>query len=519
LEFNIVHNASWSAVHDGRDVVLLGDAAHTAHFSIGSGTKMAFEDAIALAEVLVDGSGSMSQRLDAYEAERRPKIESTQRAAITSERWFEAASRYIDLPSEQFAFQLLTRSQRITYDNLFVRDPGFAKEVLGWFHRSRPDHLRPFADTTPPMFYPFELRSLRLANRIVMSPMAQYCAADGVPSDWHLVHLGSRAVGGAGLVMTEMTCVSPEGRITPGCTGIWNREQAAAWRRVTDFVHENTPGHIGLQIGHSGRKGSTRVPWEGIDEPLVDGNWALVAPSPIPYLPESVVPREMDRDDMDGVLADFVTSTRLGVDAGFDLLEVHAAHGYLLSSFLSPITNQRADEYGGSLANRMRFPLEVITAVRAAWPEHLPLSVRISATDWLDDGFDADDAVALATELVRAGCDVIDVSTGQVDRAERPEFGRLYQTPFADRIRQEVGIATMAVGAISSIDDVNTIVLSGRADLCLLARPHLVDPYWTLNAAIDQGYADHAWPKQYLSGRTARRREQQPLALFDRDRR
>lgn len=515
LEFNTVRNGSWSAVHAGRDVVLLGDAAHTAHFSIGSGTKMAFEDAIALAEVLVGGSGSMSERLTAYEAVRRPQIESTQRAAITSERWFEAASRYINLPSEQFAFQLLTRSQRITYDNLFVRDEGFAKEILGWFHRSRPDHLRPVSDTTPPMFYPFELRSVRLPNRVVMSPMAQYCATDGMPTDWHLVHLGSRAVGGAGLVMTEMTCVSPEGRITPGCTGMWNDGHAAAWRRVADFVHDNTPGCIGLQIGHSGRKGSTCVPWEGTDLPLGDGNWELLAPSPIAYMPGNVVPREMRGDDMDMVIADFVRSTMLGIDAGFDLLEVHAAHGYLLSSFLSPVTNHRSDEYGGSLANRMRFPLEVVGAVRAAWPDHLPLSVRISATDWIDGGFGGDDAVVLAEELMRSGCDVIDVSTGQVDKSDHPEYGRLYQTPFADRIRQEVGIATMAVGAISSVDDVNTVILSGRADLCLLARPHLVDPYWTLNAAIDLGYTGHAWPKQYLTGRTARRREQQPLALFE----
>ena len=294
LEFNTVRNGSWRAVHDGRDVVLLGDAAHTAHFSIGSGTKMAFEDAIALADVLVDGTGSMSERLAAYEAERRPQVESTQRAAITSERWFEAASRYIDLPSEQFAFQLLTRSQRITYDNLFLRDEGFAKEILGWFHRSRPEHLRPASETTPPMFYPFELRSLRLANRVVVSPMAQYCAIDGMPSDWHLVHLGSRAVGGAGLVMTEMTCVSPEGRITPGCTGMWHDGHAAAWRRVTDFVHGNTPGKIGLQIGHSGRKGSVHVPWEGTDVPLGAGNWELIAPSAMPYRPGNVIPREME---------------------------------------------------------------------------------------------------------------------------------------------------------------------------------------------------------------------------------
>ncbi len=518
LEFNLVRNRSWRARVDGRDVVLLGDAAHTAHFSIGSGTKLAFEDSIALADALINSDRPIAERLATYELDRRPKVESTQRAAVTSQRWFESTERYIDLPSEQFAFQLLTRSQRITYDNLFVRDAEFANEIQGWFHRSRPEHLRPKSESTPPMFHPFELRSLRLSNRIVVSPMAQYCAVDGMPSDWHLVHLGSRAVGGAGLVLTEMTCVSPEGRITPGCTGIWNAEQASAWRRVTDFVHDNTPAAIGLQIGHSGRKGSTRVAWEGMDLPLDHGNWDILAPSPIPYLPDSVVPREMTIADIDATIADFVRSTGFAVDAGFDLLEIHAAHGYLLSSFLSPITNQRTDHYGGSLANRMRFPLDVVRAVRSAWPEHLPLAVRVSATDWIDGGFDGDDAVAFALQLAEAGCDIIDVSTGQVDKAEQPEFGRLYQTPFSDQIRQEVGIATMAVGAISSIDDVNTVLLSGRADLCLLARPHLVDPYWTLNAAIDQGYEDHVWPKQYLAGRTARRREQQAVALFDRDR-
>jgi anthraniloyl-CoA monooxygenase len=519
LDFTIVHNGRWSAIDNGREVVLLGDAAHTAHFSVGSGTKMAFEDSIALADAMVAGNGSVSSSLAAYEAGRRPPVESTQRAAITSQRWFEHAERYIDLPSEQFAFQLLTRSQRITYDNLFIRDEAFAKEILGWFHRSRPDALRPADETTPPMFYPFQLRSLRLPNRVVVSPMAQYCAVDGMPDDWHLVHLGSRAVGGAGLVMTEMTCVSAQGRITPGCTGIWNDEQALAWRRITAFVHDHAGGKIGLQIGHSGRKGSTRVAWEGMDLPLAAGNWDLLAPSPIPYLPGSVVPREMTAADIAAVTAEFRRSAHYAVAAGFDLLELHFAHGYLLSSFLSPITNHRRDHYGGSLSNRMRFPLEVVDEVRAVWPDHLPLSVRVSATDWVDGGFTGDDAVALAVALGERGCDIIDVSTGQVDRAEQPEFGRLYQTPFADRIRHEAGIATMAVGAISSVDDVNTVILAGRADLCLLARPHLVDPYWTLNAAIDQGYADHPWPQQYLAGRTARRREQQSVALFNRDRR
>ncbi len=526
-EFNFVRSGSWIADDHGRPVVLLGDAAHTAHFSIGSGTKLAFEDSIALAELLVavpdalhdaDADvGAIRQALAHYEATRRPKVESLQRAAVTSQGWFEAASRYVGLPSEQFAFQLLTRSQRITYDNLFVRDPAFAAEVLGWFHRSAPPELRPVSASTPPMFYPFQLRSLRLPNRVVVSPMAQYCATDGMPDDWHLVHLGSRAVGGAGLVMTEMTCVSPTGRITPGCTGIWTDEHTAAWTRVTHFVHSNSAARIGLQIGHAGRKASTRVAWEGMDEPLPDGNWPIVSASPLAY-GNNAVPAELDHRGMSEIVDQFVGATRRAKAAGFDLLEVHAAHGYLLSSFLSPISNVRTDEYGGTLVNRMRFPLEVITNVRQAWPDDLPLSVRISATDWIVGGFDADDAVAFAAELAAIGVDIIDVSTGQVDPAGRPEFGRLFQTPFADRIRHDVGIATMAVGAIASVDDVNTIVLAGRADLCLLARPHLVDPYWTLNAAIDQDVSDIAWPDQYLSGRTARRREQHAVAAVNRDR-
>lgn len=513
LEFNTVRNRSWRATHAGRDVVLVGDAAHTAHFSIGSGTKLAFEDAIALGDEIIascrDADGrAMAEVLGGYEANRRPKVESTQRAAVTSQRWFEHAGRYIDLPSEQFAFQLLTRSQRITYDNLFVRDAAFGREVLGAFHAAAPEGLRPTDPATPPMFYPLRLRGLTLANRVVVSPMAQYCAVDGVPDDWHLVHLGSRGVGGAGLVMTEMTCVSPEARITPGCTGLWNDAQAEAWARITRFVHSNSGAAIGLQLGHSGRKGSTRVAWEGMDLPLEHGNWELIAPSPIAYQPGNAVPREMTRADMDAVLAAFVASTGLAVDAGFDLLELHAAHGYLLSSFLSPITNRRTDQYGGSLVNRMRFPLEIVGAVRAVWPSDRPLSVRISATDWIDGGFTGDDAVVLAGALKDAGVDLVDVSTGQVDPAAMPEYGRLYQTPFADRIRQEVGIPTVAVGAVSSVDDVNSVILAGRADLCALARPHLVDPYWTLNAALDQGFAGHRWPDQYLSGQSARRREQ-----------
>ena len=497
-------NRRW---HHG-NVVLLGDAAHTAHFSIGSGTKLAMEDAIGLAAALA-ADPDLDAALTAYEAERRPVVASTQRAAHTSREWFEGIARYGGLDPEPFAFSMMTRSQRVTHDNLRMRDAGFVRGTTDWMWRTTPEHLRPTDPATPPLFYPFALRGMRLENRVVVSPMAQYCAVDGLPGDWHLVHLGSRAVGGAGLVMTEMTCVSPEGRITPGCTGMWNGAQERAWARIVDFVHAHSGARIGLQLGHSGRKGSTRVAWEGQDEPLDEGGWEPVGPSPIPYLPHSPVPREMTAADMAEVRDQFVAAARRGEAAGFDLLELHCAHGYLLSSFLSPVTNRREDGYGGSPAGRRRFPLEVVAAVRAAWPDDRPLSVRISATDWCEGGFDGDDAVELAAALRDLGVDLVDVSTGQVDPAERPRHGRLWQTPFSDRIRHEVGIPTMAVGGIASVDDANTILLAGRADLVALARPHLVDPYWTLNAAIDLGHESHRWPLQYLSGRTARRRDQQ----------
>jgi anthraniloyl-CoA monooxygenase len=512
LRFTTVTNERW---HDG-NVVLLGDAAHTAHFSVGSGTKLAMEDAIALAGA-VAAHDDVPTALAAYEAERRPAVASLQRAAATSAAWFESVRRYWHLDSEQFAFQLLTRSQRITYDNLRLRDAGFVDGLQRWFWRSTPASRRPPDPATPPMFYPFDLRELRLPNRVVVSPMAQYCAVEGMPNDWHLVHLGSRAVGGAGLVMTEMTCVSPTGRISPGCTGLWHEAQRDEWARIVEFVHRWTPTRIGLQIGHSGRKGSTKRMWEGEDQPLDDGNWPVMSASPIRYKPFNQVPREMSRADMDEVRDEFVRSARFGAEAGFDLLELHAAHGYLLSSFVSPVTNLRTDEYGGSLENRMRWPLEVVDAVRAVWPDGRPLSVRISAVDWVDGGTTADDAVETAAMLAAHGVDAVDVSTGQVHPDQQPRYGRLYQTPFADRIAHEVDVAVMTVGAVSSVDDVNTIVLAGRADLCLLARPHLVDPYWTLNAAIDQGWAGHPWPPQYLSGRTARRREQSAIPPLPRD--
>lgn len=496
IRFTTVRNERWW--HE--NVVLIGDAAHTAHFSIGSGTKMALEDAIALARALAAHPRDLGAALQAYEDERRPLIGRTQTAAQQSLEWFEHARRYYAaFEPMQFAFSLLTRSRRITHANLQIRDAAFVAEADRFYAEKSGVRVEKGRRAPPPMFTPFRLRKLELENRIVVSPMCQYSAEDGLPDDWHLVHLGSRAIGGAGLVMAEMTDVSPEARITPGCTGIWNDEQVARWTRIVEFVHRWSKARIGLQLGHAGRKGSTKPMWLGMDEPLDDGNWELVAPSPIPYDPSkgSATPREMTRADMDRVIEDFVRCTRNALRAGFDLLEIHAAHGYLLSSFLTPLSNQRTDAYGGSLENRMRFPLEVVEAVRAEWPADKPLSVRISATDWVEGGFSGDDAVAVSRELARRGVDVIDVSTGQTSPRARPVFGRAYQTPFSDRIRNEVGIPTIAVGNIQDWDQANSILLAGRADLIALARPHLWDPYFTLHAAHAQGWDEVRWPPQY----------------------
>ncbi|GAU66939.1 hydroxylase [Streptomyces sp. NBRC 110611] len=492
IRFRTVVNERWSY----GNTVLLGDAAHTAHFSIGSGTKLAVEDALALAACLreqPDTAGALA----AYEAERRPVIASTQRAARASLAWFEDLATYADQPPRQFAFNLLTRSRRVTHDNLRLRDPGFVAGV-----EDEAGH----PDGTPPMFTPFRLGELTLRNRVVVSPMDMYSAADGdgTPGDFHLVHLGARALGGAGLVMTEMVCVSRDGRITPGCTGLYTPGHERAWRRITDFVHTSAPGTaIGVQLGHSGRKGSTRLMWEGIDAPLPDGNWPVVAPSALPYRPGvNQVPHALTVPELAAVREQFVRSTESAARAGFDLLELHCAHGYLLSGFLSPLTNHRTDAYGGDLTARLRFPLEVFDAVRAAWPAGRPLTVRISATDWADGGTTAEDAVAVAAAFAEHGADAIDVSTGQVVPDERPEFGRSYQTPFADRIRNTLGVPVIAVGAISSWDDVNSLVLAGRADLCALGRPHLYDPHWTLHAAAEQGYSGDGapWPLPYQAG-------------------
>ncbi|WP_327279105.1 MULTISPECIES: bifunctional salicylyl-CoA 5-hydroxylase/oxidoreductase [unclassified Streptomyces] len=492
-EFRTVVNERWS--HG--NVVLLGDAAHTAHFSIGSGTKLAVEDALALAEA-VAAEPDVPAALAAYESARRPAVASTQRAAAASMRWFEELAGYVDQPARQFAFNLLTRSRRVTHDNLRLRDERFTRAVERDF--GCPD------EHTPPMFTPLKLRGLTLRNRVVVSPMDMYSAADGdgTPGDFHLVHLGARALGGAALVMTEMVCVSPGGRITPGCTGLYTAEQAAAWTRIADFVHTAAPGTaLGVQLGHSGRKGSTRLMWEGMDDPLPEGNWPVAAASELPYRPGvSAVPRALTVEDLASIRSDFAAAAVRAAGCGFDLLELHCAHGYLLSGFLSPLTNHRTDAYGGPLENRLRFPLEVFDAVRAVWPDDRPMTVRISATDWAPGGTSAQDAVDIAAAFAAHGADAIDVSTGQVVADETPEYGRSYQTPYADRIRNALGVPVIAVGAISSWDDVNSLLLAGRADLCAVGRPHLYDPHWTLHAAADQSYEGPAapWPAPYRAG-------------------
>jgi anthraniloyl-CoA monooxygenase len=455
--------------------------------------------------------GTLRAALEAYEAERRPQVESLQRAAQASLQWFEDTERYMDLAPPQFAFTLLTRSLRITHEDLRVRDPAFLAEVDRWFAGeaarqvagerradagARVSMERP---VPPPMFTPFRLRDLVLANRVVVSPMCQYVAEDGTVGDWHLQHLGSRAIGGAGLVMAEMTDVSRDARISPWCAGLYRDEHVGAWRRVVDFIHENSAARVGIQLGHAGRKGATRALWDGGEQaPLEDGEWSLVSASAIPYTPRNQVPREMSRADMDETIADYAAATERAAAAGFDLLEVHMAHGYLLAAFISPLTNERTDEYGGTLGNRMRFPLEVFDACRAAWPADRPTSVRISAVDWKPGGMGPEDAVEVARLLKAAGCDIVDVSAGQTVPDQEPEYGRLFQTPFSDRIRHEVGIHTMAVGNISSFMDVNTILAAGRADLCMLARAHIWDPYWTRHAAYTLGW-ELEWPDPYKS--------------------
>ncbi|SEF61902.1 bifunctional salicylyl-CoA 5-hydroxylase/oxidoreductase [Billgrantia desiderata] len=493
INFPRVLCARWSF----DNVVLMGDAAATAHFSIGSGTKLALESAIALADYL-HSEPDMASAFARYEEERRLEVLRLQSAARNSTEWFEQVERYLDLDPVQFNYSLLTRSQRISHENLRLRDPAWLESAERWFQARAGNE----GSARAPMFAPYRLRDMRLVNRVVVSPMAQYKAVDGCPSDWHFVHYAERAKGGAGLVYTEMTCVSPEGRITPGCPGLYTAEHEAAWKRLCDFVHAETPAKLCAQIGHSGPKGSTQLGWQEMDAPLAEGNWPIMAASAVPWSARNQVPRAMVRADMERVRDEFVAAARMAERAGFDMLEVHAAHGYLLSSFITPLTNRRDDEYGGSLENRMRYPLEVIRAVRAAWPAHKPLSVRISANDWVgDEGVTPDEAVEIARLLQAVEVDIVDVSAGQTSTRAKPQYGRMFQTPFSDRIRNETGMATMAVGNIYQADHVNSILMAGRADLVCLARPHLADPYWTLHAAAGIQDGECEWPAPYGAGR------------------
>jgi anthraniloyl-CoA monooxygenase len=495
LNFKRIKCERWSS----GNVILLGDAAHTAHFSVGSGTKLALEDAIKLANVLNRPGLSLEAAMDEYVAERNLEVLKLQNSARNSTEWFETLERYTHFEPLQFAYSLLTRSQRISHENLRLRDREWLETVERWFWKRATGGRS--NKTAPPMFAPFRMREMEVENRITVSPMAMYSAVDGTPNDFHFVHLGERALGGAGLLFTEMTCVSPEGRISPGCTGMWNDDHVTAWKRIVDFVHANSKTKICLQLGHSGGKGSTKLGWEGNDVPLDEGNWPVMAASDVRWSPVNQMPRAMTRADMDMVRDQFVAAVRMGLECGFDMVELHAAHGYLLSSFITPLQNRRTDEYGGSLENRLRYPLEVFAAMRAAWPSDRPMSVRISATDWAgDNGITSDDAVEIGEAFAREGADLIDVSAGQTWSEQQPVYGRMFQTPFSDKIRNEGRLATMAVGNIYEPDHANSILAAGRADLVALARPHLIDPMWTLRAAAQLDYRDVHIPPQYLNG-------------------
>jgi anthraniloyl-CoA monooxygenase len=517
-QFPTITCKTWHKKSGDTHVVLLGDAAHTAHFSIGSGTKLALEDAIALDHAMGAKPADLASALATYEESRRDEVGRIQHSANVSLGWFEHVKRFWHFDAKQFNISLLTRSKQITYENLRVRDSALVDDITAWWNEQQAQQLGLALPCTldksrlPPMFAPLRLRDLWIANRVVVSPMAQYSAVDGTPNDWHFSHYTSRALGGAGLIFVEMTCPSAQARITPGCTGLYQPEHVDAWRRITDFAHRHSAAKMVMQLGHAGRKGSTQLGWEKMDAPLPARNWPLISASALPYR-EGVnqTPREVTRADMDELIAQFCNSAIMAEQAGFDMLELHMAHGYLLASFLSPVTNRRTDEYGGSLHRRLRFPLELFAAVRAVWPGKKPMSVRISATDWIAGGNTGEDAVQIARAFKSAGCDLIDVSTGQTDPASKPVYGRMYQATFAEQIRNDAGIAVMAVGAVTSADQVNTLLVSGRADLVALARPHLSNPYFTLHAAAQYGFEGVTWPSQYLNG------AQQLYALAERE--
>jgi anthraniloyl-CoA monooxygenase len=491
-----------------KNMVLLGDAGRSAHFSIGSGTKLAMEDAIKLTACFEESSNDVQCALSAYQEIRKPEADRLQRTAVTSLSWFEDIDRYAKQAPEQFTFNMMARSKRITYENLRLRDPAYIRDIDHWFaeHTKEVTNFSDIDTNTPvvPMFQPFKIGQMRVENRVSLSAMCQYCAEEGMTTDWHLVHYGARGVGGTGLINTEMLCISAEARITPGCAGLWNEEQAGKWKRIVEFIHSNSKAKVCAQIGHAGRKGATCIPWDGgIDQPLSHGAWEIISASALPYLENSQVPREMTVTDMDKVTSDFVSATENAIAAGFDMIELHLAHGYLLSAFISPCTNKRNDEYGGVIENRMKFPLRVLKAVKKAWPEGKPVSARISATDWTEGGITEEEILKVAEMLKDNGVDIINVSTGQVVKEEEPVYGRMYQVPFADQIRNDVGIPTIVAGNISTADQVNTLVAAGRTDIAALARPIMNEPHFVLNAAAHYQYSDSHWPPQYISGKFA----------------
>ncbi|MDQ2890718.1 MAG: bifunctional salicylyl-CoA 5-hydroxylase/oxidoreductase, partial [Gemmatimonadota bacterium] len=454
---------------------------------------------------------ALAGALESYQSERSLEALRLQNASRNSMEWFENVRRYIHLPPQQFAYSLLTRSQRVSHENLRLRDRSYVSRVERWFaSTAAAAHDPPHDDDTPvtaPMFAPYRLRGMSLTNRIAVAPMDMYRATDGLIGSFHAVHLGARILGGAGLVFTEMVCVSPEARITLGCAGMYTEEHVEPWRRIVDFAHAESEAKVCLQLGHSGRKGSTQLPWDANNTSLEAGGWETIAPSAIAYTPGMRVPRAMTKSDIDAVRDDFVRAVHLALQAGFDMLELHCAHGYLLSSFITPLSNTRTDAYGGALPNRMRFPLEVFAAMRAAWPVDRPMSVRISATDWVDGGVTGEESVQIARAFSEAGADIIHVSTGETSADARPVYGRMYQTPYSDRIRNEAGVRTIAVGNILTHDQVNAILTAGRADICAIGRPHLADPNWTLRAAAELGYEAQRWPASYIPARRQLERE------------
>ncbi|RTY93648.1 FAD-dependent monooxygenase [Flavobacterium sp. GT3R68] len=476
------------------NIVLLGDAKATAHYSIGSGTKLAMECAISLSDAIVDNKSDILAAFEQYEKARRNRVEMIQHAANVSLDWFENMDRNSQHDFMQFAFGVMTRSKKVTFENLAIRDASFPQKVLSDFN------LKNGTDkNTPAAFTPFQLREMQLNNRIVMSGMGQYSAENGLVSDWHLLHYGARAIGGVGLILTEMTAISNTGRITLGCAGIYTKEQVIAWKKIIDCIHNNSQAKIGIQLGHSGRKGATLKPWDGVGKPM-DEPWKLLSASPIPFNEKMAAPREMTLKDMDQITSEFVQAAKNADEAGFDMIELQAHHGFLLASFLSPLTNIRTDEFGGNITNRLKFPLRVFTEIRNFFPDRKPMAVRISASDWAENGISEADVLTICEAFKNAGADIINVSSGNTVSNQKPQMGRMWQTPFSDMVRNTVHIPTITTGYIQDIDQINTILLNGKADLVALGRPLLLDPNFVRNAQAYEQFQVTDIPKQYQAG-------------------